>query len=1788
MKKIFEKIINSTQKKEKKVLYSSITMLAIMVVFVTAYMLIAPGVTAEKITDGNLKLHNHTKECYNEREELTCGYADFVVHIHDEHCYNKDGILICPLKEQREHIHDSSCFQEQKELICTQNEQESHYHQPSCYEKRKGDLQCDLEQHTHVATCFDEGGNLVCQKKEHTHTDDCYLWNDVLICDKEESDGHTHTEACYEMKKALVCKKPEIMLHTHVDQCYDHGNLICNKLEIKKHQHTESCFIHEKDIAGDKNKADVVHQTPPIDLEQEKLIKSFKLSYKDTKNNTWVEIKSETKDIPGDATVLLQVEYQNVDINKLKNAGLKVTYQLPALLKDPEVNGDLKADGKNIGTIKTEGKKVVLTFFEEWIQQQENKEMHEINGEFYVESQFDGSQIEGDGPGKIVIGGVEVTINFEKDVAAKHGRVTVVKNKPTLEEKKDGLYLKYSLEVQVPNGAADVPDVKVLDHFKNNKQYVESYVGVDGSKKETKEESSSLESGPIEKIQAGKTRGRVYLGNETSDGSIPEPAGESLVKPGMLVWEIGKMTAGETRTLTYEVKLKDHYKPANVNSNYQNITNEASVYSKTYFRGNSEQHYTPNISVDIVKTVGEFVPNEHSDGGKLSYQVQVRAEQSNSYTVHNVKVEDSIATEKFAPYLEYEKSSFKLYKGKNTSGEAISLESVKPDGKEDNPIIKTETDSKKSFELYVGDLKPGEEKTITYTILVKEGIWTVDNGEIRVGNTVGAYSDDSKEGGNKKYKDSHVDKMLGEKAWSRKITGEFIKQEKTITIPNSDKVYIKQGNSYEEEKPNPGSFKVPAFSQEYQILVNEEGKWDFSKAEFKDTLKHQQMVHTGYLKLEAYQIGKTSEKIISDSDAIANVKKGTLQQTVWVKIDQQKEFAFTPENLKVSGKYAYLMTYYSSLKNPEEQYQIHIGNQFQLSGAVVGPQGSHVTIPGITVDKEVDVQGENHYSAEKIAWYYEKPSAHPQKGWENGGLYWVIKVNGNQIPKFLKIKDTISSDAHQMIPEESLVGIYQGSIPKGKTLLDYKTIAEFESIDGMKKLEGIYSDKENTSKDYRWEVRKEGTYHYLFAEFSNAIPLSEVDEEAIYTIIKTAPTKLPEGKRDSIVYSNKFETSNRIYDQWKAGNEATLTVRKSQQIFKETQGAFTFDGTTWKTLKAGKHNNADNLAKELIQEPGTYIEWLVHLNWDGSMEGLAEIEDQLPKGVELTYVRYYWLASHYKENGQTSPETPEIPELQENQDWEKRITTYKPQETPSGTKTCISYYNPKTKKIRWNVTPLQIGGKKIDDRGVEFQVVCKVTDKDALLSGKDVTKNNSIEVTYKGNKLSDSDQISFKKQTLSKTGVYDSNNAGNYPFEIELNPLGEDLVVGSDHVTLVDELSNTLTIAPETIQIVNQKTQENVTALCTVTIDKTEDKQILRITVPDSMHLKIAYTTFVNAKPGETIAISNIAHWEGYGVADGGSVIDPSFSYTAGGSAGGDAKPSLKVIKLDKEDLTQKLQGAMFSVQKIRKQSDGTWKPEGKKYQATTDRDGVAMFSYGTQSERWMEYDTIYCLKEEQAPSGYVQDKNPYYFAIMKDKTLEEIGDGFEEVIHPWYQSSQYVYSAYNHKGEIQIEKYFKKADETPLKHPPKGSYQFGLFKEEAANTKPLQILTITYDNDTVTYYRDGKEVTEPTFINLEVNEEAIYYIYELDSHGKPVKNNQLATINGKTFEVTYKGNGSTLSQSIDGKHVIQIINTNKQFILPETGGKGSDTYLITGLILVIFALGGYFYRQQKIRRTKD
>lgn len=108
-----------------------------------------------------------------------------------------------------------------------------------------------------------------------------------------------------------------------------------------------------------------------------------------------------------------------------------------------------------------------------------------------------------------------------------------------------------------------MPDVVVKDQFTKNQTYIDSYIGVDTTKKTVAHQPNDKNlpyEGNGEQFES-----KVYLQDST--------------KPGTLIWEIGDMKAKEIRTLTYKVKVKDTYIGG---ASKGMITNTAKSYAKSY------------------------------------------------------------------------------------------------------------------------------------------------------------------------------------------------------------------------------------------------------------------------------------------------------------------------------------------------------------------------------------------------------------------------------------------------------------------------------------------------------------------------------------------------------------------------------------------------------------------------------------------------------------------------------------------------------------------------------------------------------------------------------------------------------------------------------------------------------------------------------------------------------------------------------------------------------------------------------------------------------------------------------------------------------------------------------------------------------------------------------------------------------------------------------------------------------------------------------------------------------
>lgn len=1412
--------------------------------------------------------------------------------------------------------------------------------------------------------------------------------------------------------------------------------------------------------------------TAPIKLEA-KYIESSKLSYRTGSEDPWKDVTG-ASDIPGNAQFQLDISFKDVNIAALLAADCKITYEMPELLRNVSVADNIFSGTEKAGTMAVDGQIITLQFDEAWIKKIQDTGETVLSGSFSAGAVADLSKAPDGGNQTIQIGDATVTLNFENDLIAKYGEVDLEKTEPTLEEGTDGsFYLCYQLKVTA--GRDGCPQVQVKDQ-----------------------------------LTFGSTSEKQYFDSYEYDPS----ASVTVDASNVMTWDVGNLAPNESKTLQYKVKLKPGYAGV-IRKNI--ISNQADLYSKENKRDTDTQTFTPNVKVDMSKVAGTY----DAATGTITYTVWVKADPKNSFTLDHVMLWDGLddtvpgSTTTNAAILNYLSYSndFKLYEGGNKSqnGSAGLTESSAGE------LVQI-ADNGHSFKYNIGDLKPGESKTLVYTVKVDEGVYTLSNQNFNINNRVSVRTDpDRTDGtGNQAIENYKISKNMNAKIWSRKNVGSPTTEDWTISMGSG------------------GSFQVPKGSYKYQVVVNEAGDWNVSSAEMKDTLSDL-MTYAGYVKVEAYTV-TSGKNYATDAEAIAALDKLTPAETKWVAIDGQTSFAFTPKDIGFSeGNYAYRLTYYATPKNLGDISSVMAANQFDLTGEVVGPGGKKYTLGLVGSSTSVRLEGTNHFAVKKQFWYYDDTVA---EGADKGKLYWIIQVNGAKIPKNTVFKDSIQAGNHKV---HDLAAAFCS-----ETITDFTQYADLTDLKTKVSLTEFTQYTKTVSGDLQLTLTEDVTL---------------TGSESLYFIVATAPTVVPTAEGTNQKYENAIATKDPGVDTWVDQSNDFHYLVGGENIYKKLAQIFKVEaGETPETTKI-THQSGDSstiLQNDYLRNSGSgiYAAWKVRINQASTLNGTYRIREQIPEGMEIVYIQRYSTGG-----GQTHIVFQEITDLTGWTRVEQKFTYHDAKPTPA-------IFYKKGQEVIWDVGVFTPHRDQPGGHYAEYLVVCKLTDPDVLLAGEEKTYTNKVSLEDQNGKEigMDTDSITLTAPSLQKTGMYAAADGNRYPFKITLNEDGFDLIAKADTVKLIDEMSDTLIPDPSSIQVVNSKTNEAVSFTAAVEGHK------LTLTLPDHLPLTITYEAVVNAAPGQPISISNNAHWEGYATPSGGSVKKDDFSYTAGATVGTSTSPKISVLKLDQYDTGKKLSGAEFTLTEMTVDVEGNLieKASGVQLMKTTDSAGKATFGADTTN---LAFNTIYRLVETEAPVGYVLDDTPHYIAVARK--VGETYPTFPAQVNVWYASDEYTYTAYNHKGEIKVEKNFQNADGTPLSVKLNGTYTFGLYSNAEGTGTPISTASITFGHGTVTPAEGYAK-----FSNLDFG--TTYYVFELNDQGNPILSGA-GTVSGIPFVVSYDKNKITLTETTVAD-TVTVTNRMNYTELPASGGIGTHKYTLGGMALTGFAISALWYKQ-KIRK---
>ena len=1470
---------------------------------------------------------------------------------------------------------------------------------------------------------------------------------------------------------------------------------------------------------------------------------------------------------PNSKFLKITVNFKDINASELNSKyGRSFSYTLPKFFRMTGNTNTTIKDKSNIviATIRVEDRKVVITYTEKYINSGTNTS---LNGDFFVEGEVDLSQLnKNDGKTILTTPKGDITLDYGQDYLEKFGDVEVKKAYSKPDSKSD--YIQYTITVSSQNGSKNV---YVVDKFTNNSQLV-SYMGDISN---TPQDLTSSPDGkkPYE-TRTTDVAGKIYLTDmQTSDDEIPKQVTDSssINQPGSLVWSISELKPNESRTLTYFVKLSD-----DKNLNKQSITNTASAYTKkeggtTYPKGKDVKTYTPNIYYNMPKTMVEKTKDD--DGNYIvQYKLEFTLNSSSDYPLKNFMFYDYLnyhnirTDETMLPYISYERSTVELYQTKDGKDTLVDPSEYKVEWETDGTKYKADWSNSdgnpKRFRIRGTDsnpftVYPGDSYYVTYKLKIKPEVYAaMQSNNVTIYNRYIANADNAKEFDDTILNRTFSQLDLDDYKWVEKIKEATVtNQVQTIDMSGSD-IYVKKKDGYEKDS-SVNSFNVPAGSYQYTVNVNQTmNQFDVTEATLKDVLSSDVMHYVGYVKITPYEYDATANKYVD-------------QHSKWVKIDNETTFELKLSQIGFpSNNNGYRFEYYAQTKDLSEIGNVEVKNTFSLSGDVKGDKT--FTFNNVGSSQTIQVNGHYSLGVEKSAWYYEKPQENATS-YTNGKLYWVIEVNGTAIREGTQIRDAISKDkglTDSFLHSDSVAGIYQGK--PGNNINSYASFEDFKNSNtGLVDKSKLFDQKFENSKHYT------GTDDYSELTLTAKETISLNNDEKLYIVIMTEPQSLPSAYRAEFTYRNVALMKDISDQSFIERDSASQILYGGPNILKELGQTFTYDGKTVTTLQADhdKDNPGSKICTDILNKAnskGAFISWAFKVNLAGDLKGNYRVLEDIPEGMELSYIRVKW---HADDAGKVTSQT--IDGL--GDEW-KRNNNESTNDN-GNPETTIYYYN-KNK----NQALIQLGefeaGRVGDKYAVDVQVVCRVTDDKVLLGGEEKSFTNKVTLlSPDGQTIIDTasnEATMSKRDNLSKENNFDKENVKNNTsqtinYTITANALGQTLPLNDGNkLTLVDKLGENLELDPTTIKARDENGNE-----VDINNNKSYDSKTntLEISIPNGKKVIITYSVRVKVAPETSVDLSNKVYWKSYSENGGVNDLIEGFKYrlAAGGSTEGTGNPQLTIKKID-EDKLEPMEGVKFDVYECELNGDVIERVTSReKTSGTTDADGI----YRVASSFITYPNKIYEVKETETPDGYVENKYSYYIIYVEKvggvnrPYVQNCIDYFNKQqdknrykIVDLPQNSNLV--VYNSQKGITVKKAFINNAAETEHNPVSGTYRFGLY-DNPDGTDALEIISIHYDPK-------DKDVKSAKFKNP-VNLNGTYYVFELDQNDKPIKvSDGEATINSMQYKVVYDNNGNPTNSAKVGD-TVTVTNKSRTKILPSTGSIGTLIYRLLGATLVVVSV---------------
>lgn len=389
------------------------------------------------------------------------------------------------------------------------------------------------------------------------------------------------------------------------------------------------------------------------------------------------DLPADTK-VPRGAPVSVTVNYDNTN-NALENLseGTILYYQLPEQIEIVDAQqGDLKEDSKVVGSFTISQNGLVKITFNDGYLTDCGGTIEQ--GNFWLNGSFN-KKFGGNGEETITFGKVDVKVNFNPTLEEDKTNLKATKEITGFDAKTQKL--TYTITVTAPDdNTQTVKDVKVADTFTDNSLQMLT---------------------------------NLYKDIKVSKGTFDAKTG---------IWTIGDMEKGEIQTLTYSVKVKESWNAAITD---KTISNKAIVTAGTEQKTEVTSNKVFNNNLNITKSTvdGTYGTSKgiHIDetGTWVKYTITVNASNINQDDASGVKVTDIFSDNK---------DDIERY---------YAIEGAATTDSEEPGVGEIYIDNtKKKFVWNIGTMEPGETKTLTYCVKLKDSVWENSGNTGNTGNTV--------------------------------------------------------------------------------------------------------------------------------------------------------------------------------------------------------------------------------------------------------------------------------------------------------------------------------------------------------------------------------------------------------------------------------------------------------------------------------------------------------------------------------------------------------------------------------------------------------------------------------------------------------------------------------------------------------------------------------------------------------------------------------------------------------------------------------------------------------------------------------------------------------------------------------------------------------------------------------------------------------------------------------------------------------------------------------------------